>query len=116
MEFSIGTGKTTTLVEIILQILTNIQNSKILIVTQANSAANLIVQRLTKFEQVNSSNLLRLLAFNYANRFDDIDINKYTCTVDDLLPNIKSSIYDRLASVKRFRIGNKSIELNLVTI
>lgn len=101
-----GTGKTTTLTEIILQILTNIANSKILITTQSNSAANLIVQRLIKFEHVNSGNLLRLIGFNYAQKDGALpdDLQDYASTVDNLLPVAGSTIYERLSSVKRFRM------------
>lgn len=85
--------------------MTNIKHSYILITTQSNSAANLIVQRLIKFDQVNSSNLLRLLAFNYAQKSSGLpdDIKQYSSTVEDLIPGSKS-ITDRLISIMRFRI------------
>lgn len=106
LNVTTGTGKTTTLTEIILQILTNIANSKILITTQSNSAANLIVQRLIQFKHVNPNNLLRLIGFNYAQKDGALpdDIEDYACTVDNLLPVSGSTIHERLSSVKRFRM------------
>lgn len=107
MIFLLGTGKTTTLTEIILQILTNIQNSNILITTQSNSAANLIVQRLVQFNEVNTDNLWRLISINYARKGGVLpdDIRDYACTVDELLPNDDdSNVNARLSSAKRFRV------------
>lgn len=92
------------MVEIILKILTNIENSKILITTHSNSAANHIVQRLIKYDQVNTDNLLRLIGFNYGRTFDDIEIKDYASTIDNLLPNSASHYFDRLKAVKRFKI------------
>lgn len=106
MSFSLGTGKTTTLTEIILQILTNIENSSILITTQSNSAADLIVQRLIKFDQVNCNNLLRIVSIKHFQKKGVLpdDIKDYTYTVDDLLPDSESNVYVRLSSAKRFRV------------
>lgn len=49
-----GTGKTTTLTELMLQIITNVKNSKIIVATQSNSAANLIAQHLVSSNQVDT--------------------------------------------------------------
>lgn len=94
------------MVEIILQILTNIEHSKIVITTQSNSAANLIVQRLIRFDQVDETNLLRLIAYNYANRLNVLpkDIEKYSSTIDDLLPKTESNYYSRLEETRKFRV------------
>lgn len=43
-----GTGKTSTLIEIILQVLKNVNDSKILVATQSYAAANILASRLIK--------------------------------------------------------------------
>lgn len=101
-----GTGKTTTLQEIILQILTLFKHSKILIATQSNSAANLITQRLVESKQVNTSNLLRLISYRYSCRENVIldDIVDYCKIIDDLQGDKKLNYFQRLEQVKQFRI------------
>ncbi|XP_022919700.2 probable RNA helicase armi [Onthophagus taurus] len=67
-----GTGKTITLVEVILQTLRMIPHSRILIATPSNSAANLITTRLIESGVVNPGDLVRLVA--------------YKCLVDGTIP------------------------------
>ncbi|KAJ8736291.1 hypothetical protein PYW08_006947 [Mythimna loreyi] len=57
-----GTGKTITVVETLLQILTLIPDSRILVATPSNSAANLITERLLKYRKLFSSSIIRLIA------------------------------------------------------
>ncbi|XP_047041794.1 probable RNA helicase armi [Helicoverpa zea] len=59
-----GTGKTITVVETLLQILTLIPDSRILVATPSNSAANLITERLLQYRNKFSSSIIRLIA-NY---------------------------------------------------
>lgn len=61
-----GTGKTTTLSEIILQIFNHVESSRIIIVTQSNNAANLILQRLIDSNHVDTKQLLRITSLNYS--------------------------------------------------
>lgn len=57
-----GTGKTSTLIEIVLQIYANKPNSKILIATQSNHAANVVATRLVEANLDIGSNMLRLVS------------------------------------------------------
>lgn len=110
MEFSYffhrqGTGKTTTLTEIVLQILTNYEHSKIVITTQSNSTANLIAQRLLEYDSVHSENLLRLISYNYERRSNNglpEDIREYSKTLGDL--GNGSNLYYSFQMVKQYRI------------
>lgn len=58
-----GTGKTKTLVELILQIIVHMKDAKILVCTPSNSAADVFAVKLAKSKNVlNTSSLLRLYA------------------------------------------------------
>ncbi|CAK9800689.1 RNA helicase Mov10l1 [Anthophora plagiata] len=62
-----GTGKTITLCETILQILSTIPESRILIATPSNSSANLIAERLVDSGVLKPGDMVRLIAHNYLN-------------------------------------------------
>lgn len=57
-----GTGKTVTVIEIILQILTRMPDSRILVATPSNSAANLITERLIENRNSFTESVVRLIA------------------------------------------------------
>ncbi|XP_076658153.1 putative RNA helicase armitage isoform X2 [Halictus rubicundus] len=57
-----GTGKTITLCEAILQILSTIPSSRLLIATPSNSSANLIAERLLDSGTLNPGDMVRLIA------------------------------------------------------
>ncbi|XP_011310919.1 probable RNA helicase armi [Fopius arisanus] len=57
-----GTGKTITLCETILQILTTLPQSRLLIATPSNSSANLIAERLLDSGALKPGDLVRLIA------------------------------------------------------
>ena len=61
-----GTGKTVTVVETVLQIFRLRNDSRILVVTPSNSAADLIVERIHNTKQVRIGDLARLNAFQRA--------------------------------------------------
>uniref|UniRef100_A0A1B6MT70 RNA helicase n=1 Tax=Graphocephala atropunctata TaxID=36148 RepID=A0A1B6MT70_9HEMI len=61
-----GTGKTITLVEAVLQIYFLIPESRLLIGTPSNSAADLVCERLLDWELLAPGDLLRLVGYHYA--------------------------------------------------
>ncbi|CAB3256452.1 unnamed protein product [Arctia plantaginis] len=74
-----GTGKTMTVIETILQILTLMPDSRILVATPSNSAANLLTERLLKYKKLFSNSVVRLIA-NYLVDNENIpDIIKPYC-------------------------------------
>lgn len=56
-----GTGKTTTLTEIIVQLATHCPESKILVCTQSNSAANLILAKLVEMGRFTKRDMMRII-------------------------------------------------------
>lgn len=79
-----GTGKTVTVIETILQILTLLPDSRILVATPSNSAANLITERLIQNRDLFSDSIIRLIA-NYLLDGDNIpEIIKPFCATLDI--------------------------------
>ncbi|KAI5644922.1 AAA domain-containing protein [Phthorimaea operculella] len=78
-----GTGKTVTVIETIIQILTLLPDSRILVATPSNSAANLITERLIQFRKAFSDSMIRLIA-NYLLDSDNIpeEIKPFCATLD----------------------------------
>lgn len=113
-----GTGKTTTLTELVLQIFTNIKNSKIIVATQSNSASNLIAQRLIAYEEVNSTSMLRIISRSYAARTNIIpdDIKDLVSTIDDLMPGSDANYFKCLEKLQSYKIviGTLSTVSNLL--
>ncbi|XP_018406315.1 PREDICTED: probable RNA helicase armi isoform X1 [Cyphomyrmex costatus] len=62
-----GTGKTVTICETILQILTIIPESRLLVATPSNSSANLIAERLLDSNILKPGDLVRLIAYHCLN-------------------------------------------------
>lgn len=78
-----GTGKTITLVETVLQLTKLLPNSRILVATPSNSAANLITERLVKFKDILDITVIRLIA-NYLVDSEEIsdNIRPFCATID----------------------------------
>ncbi|KPI94995.1 putative RNA helicase armi [Papilio xuthus] len=78
-----GTGKTITVVETILQILSNIPESRILVATPSNSAANIVTQRLIQYRNSFNGSVIRLIAHSLLGS-DNIpdDIKPFCATLD----------------------------------
>lgn len=109
MLYQTGTGKTTTLTELILQIIANIKDSRIVVATQSNSASNIITQRLVRYKKVNSKTMLRLISQNYAEKLSTApkgteDIVDFIKQIDDLLPSTKPNYHKCLASLRNYRV------------
>ncbi|KYN31435.1 Putative helicase Mov10l1 [Trachymyrmex septentrionalis] len=62
-----GTGKTVTICETILQILTVIPESRLLVATPSNSSANLIAERLLDSNILKPGDMVRLIAYHCLN-------------------------------------------------
>lgn len=56
-----GTGKTTTLVEIMLQLMTHDVDARVIVCTQSNSAADLILRKLVQSDKLRKDELVRVI-------------------------------------------------------
>ena len=81
-----GSGKTTTLVESIIQIVRNIKNARILVVTLTNSAANVLLDKLV--EKNFSPGQLYRCCSTYYKQFVNRTYTSYNCETEiyDMLP------------------------------
>lgn len=91
-SFLAGTGKTYVLVEIIQQLLHHSPNSKILIATQSNSAANIIAARLVEENADIADTMLRVISKSLVDRKLPMNLRKYCASikredVDDIEPD-----------------------------
>lgn len=89
-----GTGKTSTLVEIILQIHKHIPNARVLVTTQTNAAANIVATRLIKECNTITSDLIRMVSNASANKnyvpselkpYSGL-VNRYHLPYDETIP------------------------------
>ncbi|XP_018571512.1 probable RNA helicase armi [Anoplophora glabripennis] len=69
-----GTGKTVTIIEMVLQIVRLIPHSRLLITAPSNSASDLIALRLIDSGVLKPGDLVRLVSYNYA-ASDNIPVN-----------------------------------------
>ena len=72
-----GSGKSTTLVECVAQVLLNHPRSRILLCTQSNSAANVLVKMLTTAPMITSEILCRISARADRSSFDSRDDSEF---------------------------------------
>nr|XP_022302491.1 RNA helicase Mov10l1-like isoform X2 [Crassostrea virginica] len=79
-----GTGKTVTVVESILQVLTQIPHSRILACTPSNSAADLIAERLHMSGAIKTCDMIRLNAYQRNQETIAACIAPYCTTGEDL--------------------------------
>lgn len=113
-----GTGKTSTLIEIILQIYEHVPNCKILIATQSNHAANVVATRLVSCKSDIGSDMLRLVSNSVLDRKSlPKELHKFSASVmhanaeqydyddvsyDDIPQDVKRNC--RLNYLKNFKI------------
>lgn len=77
-----GTGKTSTVIEIILQVFTHVSDSKILVATQSNTAANVVASQLVKEHPEISKSMLRLVSNAVLDRKTlPNDLHKYSASI-----------------------------------
>lgn len=77
-----GTGKTSTVTELILQIM-RYTDSKILVAAPSNSAANLLTKRLIQYGRLRPDELVRILSYSKAHEPIDPEIEDYCTTADE---------------------------------
>lgn len=83
-----GTGKTSTLIELILQTYKNIGGSRIIVCAPSNSAANLITQRLFESKQLRMGEFVRIVGINSIEREQVPDeLHPYCAIADIATPN-----------------------------
>ncbi|XP_071540625.1 uncharacterized protein armi isoform X2 [Panulirus ornatus] len=87
-----GTGKTVTLVETALQILTMMQHSRLLIVTPSNSASDLVMERLLTSSQLGKMDFVRLNAYQRLEEAVPEIIRPYCCNGDQLSVRVHQRI------------------------
>ncbi|XP_034489960.1 probable RNA helicase armi isoform X2 [Drosophila innubila] len=78
-----GTGKTVTLVESALQLIRNLPNSRLLIGTPSNSAADLLTKRIIDSNVLSKDEFIRLVSMNHVEK-DMIpeELHSYCATAD----------------------------------
>lgn len=86
-----GTGKTTTLTEIIVQLATHHADAKILVTTQSNSAANLLLSKLIETRRFARSELVRAIGTQvYVSDSVPMELRSYCATFSSHANNAPS--------------------------
>lgn len=102
-----GTGKTITVIETIMQIISVFPDSRILVATPSNSAANLIAERLVQYKDKLSGSVIRLIA-NYLLDSENLPeaIKPFCATLD---------IATEETSKPKYQVRRDGINLNCQT-
>ncbi|XP_068626233.1 probable RNA helicase armi [Battus philenor] len=79
-----GTGKTITVIELILQLLTKLPESRILVATPSNSAANLVTERMIQYKNDINCSIVRLIANHLVDSENIPDMIKPFCASLDI--------------------------------
>lgn len=112
-----GTGKTMTLIEVILQIICLLPNSRLLIATPSNSAANLLTDRLIKSGRFDPGSLTRLVSVSHVNSGNLPDhIRPYCATMNVSLENTNFSKYHRTSDGLRHECNKNLIGRQRITV
>lgn len=106
-----GTGKTTTLAEIVVQLASHVEGAKILVCTQSNSAANLILSKLIETRRFTKSEMVRLIGMNvFSSDSVPPELRPYCGTTHSPIPtalNVPVEEYQR-----GIRVGLDLIEIS----
>lgn len=98
-----GTGKTVTICETILQILTIIPESRLLVATPSNSSANLITERLLNSNILKPGDMVRLIAYHCLNT---------NMIPEELLPYCATAELAEEGTADRFYHDKNGIKMN----
>lgn len=95
MHLSTGTGKTSTLIEVILQLVRK-ADTNLIVATPSNSSANLITKLLVDSKQLECGEFVRIVSQNSLER-DSIpeEIHRYCVTTDIAAPRSRSDRQSR---------------------
>ncbi|KAK4876916.1 hypothetical protein RN001_009422 [Aquatica leii] len=112
-----GTGKTVTLVEAILQILTLLPYSRMIVAAPSNSAANLVATRLINSGVLKPGDLIRLVGYQYFSQdLLPIELIPYAATADIS----KEGTYNRLFNHEEYKtptgINSTAIGRHRITV
>lgn len=112
-----GTGKTSTLVETILQICSLVKDSRLLVAAPSNSAANTLTQRIAKSNVLQPGDFVRLAGYNAieAGRIPE-DILPFTATCEVARDGTCKEDVKVLDSGVKLRCGAKMLGRNRITI
>lgn len=104
-----GTGKTTTLTEIIVQLVTHSPKSRILVCTQSNSAANLILSKLVETKRFTHEDMIRIIGTQvYNNDTVPTELKRYCGTFGNPHANPLKALETGLDEIK--------VDLDLITV
>lgn len=98
-----GTGKTTTLVEIMVQLITYSSTATILVCTQSNSAANLILEKLIATQKLQAHEIIRV-------------VSKTVYENDTISPNLRSYCATLASHSSNAENDNIRANVNLETL
>ncbi|XP_054285812.1 probable RNA helicase armi [Macrosteles quadrilineatus] len=110
-----GTGKTITVVEAILQIYFLIPDSRLLVATPSNSAADLVCERLLQSGLLAAGDLLRLCSFHYADQGRVPDSLRPYCGTADIKARdeqrmpVPNHVQEGVVNISRHAIGRHRV-------
>lgn len=111
-----GTGKTSTLIEIILQLYKK-GNTRLLVAAPSNSAANLITKLLAECGKIKDGHFARIVSHNTVER-DQVpdELREYCITVDIAAPRSKAPPQNPIENGIRIQCNSEDISLYRIVI
>lgn len=112
-----GTGKTHTLVEIIIQLVRHVPGCRLIVATPSNSSANLLTQRIAETNQLDRGEFIRIVGINAIQK-ETIPENilPYCATVDIALEGTRESTTCETASGLKLNVRKSEIGQHRITI